>query len=64
MPGAQSLFPRLFLRGVFQLQFSDTSRRRRTGNLTFISDRAVHKVIVDEATGKAAGVEIVDTQDR
>lgn len=35
---------------------------RRTGNLTFISDRAVHKIIVDEATGKAAGVEAVDTK--
>ncbi|NQY97526.1 MAG: GMC family oxidoreductase [Henriciella sp.] len=35
---------------------------RRTGNLTFISDRAVHKVIIEEATGKAAGVETVDTK--
>ena len=33
---------------------------RRTGNMTFIPDRAVHKVIIDEATGRAAGVETVD----
>ena len=33
---------------------------RRTGNFTLIPDRAVHKVIVDEATGRATGVETVD----
>ncbi|MEO0451674.1 MAG: GMC family oxidoreductase [Pseudomonadota bacterium] len=33
---------------------------RRTGNFTLISDRAVHKVIVDETTGRATGVETVD----
>lgn len=33
---------------------------RRTGNLTFLSDRAVHKVIMDEAGGRASGVETVD----
>ena len=33
---------------------------RRTGNFTMIADRAVHKVIVDEATGRATGVETVD----
>ena len=33
---------------------------RRTGNLTFISDTAVHKVVVDETTGRAAGVQTVD----
>ena len=33
---------------------------RRTGNLTFIPDTAVHKVIIDEATGKASGVETVE----
>ncbi|GAB5455259.1 MAG: GMC family oxidoreductase [Henriciella sp.] len=35
---------------------------RRTGNFTLIPDRAVHKVIVDEATGRATGVETVDTK--
>ncbi len=35
---------------------------RRTGNMTLIPDTAVHKVIVDEATGKAAGIEAVDTK--
>ena len=34
---------------------------RRTGNMTFIPDRAVHKVIMDDATGRATGVETVDT---
>jgi choline dehydrogenase-like flavoprotein len=33
---------------------------RRTGNLTFIPERAVHKVIMDEETGRASGVETVD----
>ncbi len=33
---------------------------RRTGNMTFIPNRAVHEVIIDEATGRAAGVETVD----
>lgn len=33
---------------------------KRTGNYTLIPDRAVHKVIVDEATGRATGVETVD----
>ena len=33
---------------------------RRTGNFTLIPDRAVHKVIVEEATGRATGVETVD----
>ncbi|MEP1144253.1 MAG: GMC family oxidoreductase [Henriciella sp.] len=33
---------------------------KRTGNYTLIPDRAVHKVIVDEATGRASGVETVD----
>lgn len=33
---------------------------RRTGNMTLIPDTAVHKVIVDEATGRATGVETVD----
>ena len=33
---------------------------RRTGNFTLIADRAVHKVIVDETTGRATGVETVD----
>lgn len=33
---------------------------RRTGNFTLIPDRAVHKVIVDESTGRATGVETVD----
>lgn len=33
---------------------------RRTGNMTLISDTAVHKVIVNEATGRATGVETVD----
>ena len=35
---------------------------RRTGNFTLIPDRAVHKVIVDEATGRATGVETVDVK--
>lgn len=35
---------------------------RRTGNLTFIPDRAVHRVIVDDATGRASGVETVDIE--
>lgn len=35
---------------------------RRTGNFTLISDTAVHKVIVDEATGRATGVETVDVK--
>ncbi|MFN3211908.1 MAG: GMC family oxidoreductase [Henriciella sp.] len=34
---------------------------RRTGNMTLIPDTAVHKVIVDETTGRATGVETVDT---
>jgi choline dehydrogenase-like flavoprotein len=33
---------------------------RRTGNMTLIPDTAVHKVIVDDATGRATGVETVD----
>ncbi len=33
---------------------------RRTGNFMLIADRAVHKVIVDETTGRATGVETVD----
>jgi choline dehydrogenase-like flavoprotein len=35
---------------------------RRTGNMTLIPDTAVHKVIVDEATGRATGVEAVDIE--
>lgn len=35
---------------------------RRTGNMTLIPDTAVHKVIVDEATGQATGVETVNIE--
>lgn len=34
---------------------------QRTGNYTLLANRAVHKVIVDDATGRAVGVETVDT---
>ncbi len=33
---------------------------RRTGNLTIVTDAIVHSVIEDAATGKAAGVRIID----
>lgn len=33
---------------------------KRTGNMTLITDTAVHKVIVDDDTGRATGVETVD----
>ncbi len=35
---------------------------RRTGNMTLIPNTAVHKLIVDEATGQATGVEAVDVE--
>lgn len=35
---------------------------RRTGNMTFISDTAVHKVVHDTATDRATGVETVNVK--
>ena len=35
---------------------------RRTGNMTMISNTAVHRLILDEATGQATGVETVNVE--
>ncbi|MEL6825532.1 MAG: GMC family oxidoreductase [Pseudomonadota bacterium] len=46
----------------FSSNASTLPAARRTGNLTFISNRAVHKVIMNEETGRASGVETVDIE--